>query len=615
MMSVISNVLEEVRQAFMSVFGHETDERFLNLSPTKKEFEGDYTFVVFPMVKALKSAPDKIADQLGKELVSSSELIKEYNVVKGFLNLSLTDQFWYLCLDELRDDKFAKAEARNERIVVEFSSPNTNKPLHLGHIRNILLGWSVAQIAANRGYDVVKTQIINDRGIAICKSMMAWQMFGQGATPESTATKGDHFVGQYYVAFDRAIQEEYKAWQEAEGQELYKQKSREGETIEDFFKRFKNQYFNEFSPLGRDTKKMLIKWEQGDEEVVALWRKMNGWVYEGFDVTYENLGVEFDTINYESETYLMGKDAIAKGLESGIFYQMDDGSVWIDLEDAGMDKKLVLRSDGTSVYMTQDIGTAQMRYRLHKMDSMVYVVGDEQDYHFKVLFEILKRLNEPYADGLYHLSYGMVDLPTGKMKSREGTVVDADDLIKEVIGEARKASRERGAVAHLSEKEQEAIFEKIGLAALKYFIIKVNPKKRMVFDPRESVDMQGTTGPYIQNAYVRIQSILRKAKASGHSSVEYSGKLAIGSQDKKILALMLSYPEVLDEAIQNYDPSLVANFCYALAKSFHRYYHDNVILDDDNQYLSSYRLDFARCIAEILENAMALLGIEMPEYM
>lgn len=615
MMSVISNVLEEVRQAFMSVFGHEIDERFLNLSPTKKEFEGDYTFVVFPMVKALKSAPDKIADQLGKELVSSSELIKEYNVVKGFLNLSLTDQFWYLCLDELRDDKFAKAEARNERIVVEFSSPNTNKPLHLGHIRNILLGWSVAQIAANRGYDVVKTQIINDRGIAICKSMMAWQMFGQGATPESTATKGDHFVGQYYVAFDRAIQEEYKEWQEVEGQELYKEKSKEGETMEDFFKRFKNQYFNEYSPLGRDTKKMLIKWEQGDEEVVALWRKMNGWVYEGFDVTYDNLGVEFDTINYESETYLLGKDAIAKGLESGIFYQMDDGSVWIDLEDAGMDKKLVLRSDGTSVYMTQDIGTAQMRYRLHKMDSMVYVVGDEQDYHFKVLFEILKRLNEPYADGLYHLSYGMVDLPTGKMKSREGTVVDADDLIKEVIGEARKASRERGAVAHLSEKEQEAIFEKIGLAALKYFIIKVNPKKRMVFDPQESVDMQGTTGPYIQNAYVRIQSILRKAQSSGHSSVEYRGKLAMGSQDKKILTLMLSYPEVLDEAIQNYDPSLVANFCYALAKSFHRYYHDNVILDDDNKYMSSYRLDFARCIAEILENAMALLGIEMPEYM
>jgi arginyl-tRNA synthetase len=615
MMSVISNVLEEVRQAFMSVFGHEIDERFLNLSPTKKEFEGDYTFVVFPMVKALKSAPDKIADQLGKELVSFSELIKEYNVVKGFLNLSLTDQFWYLCLDELRDDKFAKAEARNERIVVEFSSPNTNKPLHLGHIRNILLGWSVAQIAANRGYDVVKTQIINDRGIAICKSMMAWQMFGQGATPESTATKGDHFVGQYYVAFDRAIQEEYKEWQEIEGQELYKEKSKEGETMEDFFKRFKNQYFNEYSPLGRDTKKMLIKWEQGDEEVVALWRKMNGWVYEGFDVTYDNLGVEFDTINYESETYLLGKDAIAKGLESGIFYQMDDGSVWIDLEDAGMDKKLVLRSDGTSVYMTQDIGTAQMRYRLHKMDSMVYVVGDEQDYHFKVLFEILKRLNEPYADGLYHLSYGMVDLPTGKMKSREGTVVDADDLIKEVIGEARKASRERGAVAHLSEKEQEAIFEKIGLAALKYFIIKVNPKKRMVFDPQESVDMQGTTGPYIQNAYVRIQSILRKAQSSGHSSVEYRGKLAMGSQDKKILTLMLSYPEVLDEAIQNYDPSLVANFCYALAKSFHRYYHDNVILDDDNKYMSSYRLDFARCIAEILENAMALLGIEMPEYM
>lgn len=610
---MLEQLISGIERAIGEVFDHKPEKAVLTLSPTKKEFEGDYTFVVFPLVRQLKNAPDKIAAQLGEHLKSHEPLVADFNVVKGFLNLSMSDAFWKSSMAKIQDKDYYVADARGEKMMVEFSSPNTNKPLHLGHIRNILLGWSIACIAENRGYKVIKTQIINDRGIAVCKSMMAWKRFANGETPESTGKKGDHFVGEYYVKFDQALQKEYRQWQNEAGQAVYEANKKEAQSTEDFFKAFKNQYFNEYSELGQATKRMLIDWENGDEETLALWRKMNSWVYQGFNQTYDKLGVSFDKINYESETYLLGKQSVEEGLGKSIFYRLDDGSVWIDLEDAGMDKKLVLRSDGTSVYMTQDIGTAQMRYREFGIDSMVYVVGDEQDYHFKVLFEILKRLGEPYAEKLYHLSYGMVDLPTGKMKSREGTVVDADDLVEEVIAEARQSSEARGGLTELDQSQKNEIYRKIGLAALKYFIIKVNPRKRMVFDPKESVDMQGATGPYIQNAYVRIQSILRKAnkleKTGGLTNYNYE------LREKELISMLLAYSEVMDEAINSYDPSVVANYAYALAKAFHRYYHDHIIYDPENPEQTTARLELADAVAVTIKNSMNSLGIEMPQYM
>lgn len=615
-MATLSYITSDIQAAVREKYGHELDVNDIILSPTKKEFEGDYTFVVFPLVKVLKFSPAQIAEELGQCIKANSRFVEDYNVVKGFLNLQLNQAFWQQCFEELSDEKFGQAGRNGKKMMVEFSSPNTNKPLHLGHIRNILLGWSVAQIAETRGYEVVKTQVINDRGIAVCKSMMAWKLFSGGATPESQGMKGDHFVGDYYVKFDKALQKEYAEWQDSgEADAQYDTRHKDEESREAFFKRFKNDYFNLYSQIGRETKEMLLKWEEGDEETVALWKKMNNWVYSGFDKTYEALGVHFDSINYESETYLLGKESVNKGLSDGIFYSQEDGSVWVDLEDVGMDKKILLRSDGTSVYMTQDIGTAQMRYEEHAMDSMVYVVGNEQDYHFKVLFEILKRLGEPYADRLYHLSYGMVDLPSGKMKSREGTVVDADDLIKEVIDEARIASKERGAVSHLEAYKQEDIFRKIGLAALKYFIIKVNARKRMVFDPKESVDMQGTTGPYIQNAFVRIQSVLRKASQAEAVDMEGSNIYIYNEAEKELISQMIGFPEVLDEALRQYDPSHIANYAYGLAKSFHRFYHDHVIYDPENPDQSASRLELVKRISLIIEKAMSTLGIEMPDYM
>lgn len=615
-MATLSYITSDIQAAVREKYGHELDVNDIILSPTKKEFEGDYTFVVFPLVKVLKFSPAQIAEELGQCIKANSRFVEDYNVVKGFLNLQLNQAFWQQCFEELSDEKFGQAGRNGKKMMVEFSSPNTNKPLHLGHIRNILLGWSVAQIAETRGYEVVKTQVINDRGIAVCKSMMAWKLFSGGTTPESQGMKGDHFVGDYYVKFDKALQKEYAEWQDSgEADAQYDARHKDEESREAFFKRFKNDYFNLYSQIGRETKEMLLKWEEGDEETVALWKKMNNWVYSGFDKTYEALGVHFDSINYESETYLLGKESVNKGLSDGIFYRQEDGSVWVDLEDVGMDKKILLRSDGTSVYMTQDIGTAQMRYEEHAMDSMVYVVGNEQDYHFKVLFEILKRLGEPYADRLYHLSYGMVDLPSGKMKSREGTVVDADDLIKEVIDEARIASKERGAVSHLEAYKQEDIFRKIGLAALKYFIIKVNARKRMVFDPKESVDMQGTTGPYIQNAFVRIQSVLRKASQAEAVDMEGSNIYIYNEAEKELISQMIGFPEVLDEALRQYDPSHIANYAYGLAKSFHRFYHDHVIYDPENPDQSASRLELVKRISLIIEKAMSTLGIEMPDYM
>lgn len=613
-MEIMLLLKQDLKESIKTAFETEIEDNLMILNPTKKEFEGDYTFVVFPLVRTLKSSPEKIAQSIGEIIKEKSSLVSDFNVVKGFLNLSLTSDYWKEVLKSVSENQFGFIKDNGKKIMVEFSSPNTNKPLHLGHIRNILLGWSMSQIAQARGYEVIKTQIINDRGIAICKSMISWQLFGEGKTPQSTDTKGDHFVGDYYVKFEKAFQDEYKEWQNGEGKGVYSETAKEGISEEAFFKKFKNEYFNNYSKIGGQTKEMLRKWESGDEDTIALWKTMNGWVYKGFDTTYKALGVNFDTVNYESETYLLGKEIVENGLETGLFYKKEDGSVWVDLEDAGMDQKIVLRSDGTSVYITQDLGTVQMRYDKFGIDSMVYVVADEQEYHFKVLFEISKRLKQPYADQLFHLSYGMVDLTTGKMKSREGTVVDADDLVKEVYEVAKNSSEERGGLDGFEESLKDKIYHQIGLAALKYFIIKINPKKRMVFDPEASVDMQGTTGPYIQNAYVRIQSIKRKAEKVGFEKVSYEN-VEFGEMDRDILVQLTSFPDVLEEAFKKYDPSVVANYSYSLAKNFHRYYHDNVILNVDNKEMSSYRLEFADAIAQVLEKGMNLLGIEMPAYM
>lgn len=613
-MDIIKDLQGEVKAAVKSVFDFEMPEEQVIINPTKKEFEGAYTFVVFPLVKKLSKSPLDLANAIGEELLSKSDRIIAFNVIKGFLNFSLSSQVWNALLSDISSDpNFGNKESNGKKMMVEFSSPNTNKPLHLGHIRNILLGWSMSKIAEANGCEVIKTKVVNDRGIAVCKSMLAWQKTANGKTPESENVKGDHFVGQYYVAFEKLFQEEYKKWQSSEkALEVFGSSKKEEETKDSFFKRYKNKYFNNYSDIGKEAKDMLLRWEAGDEETISLWKKMNGWVYDGFNITYDKLGVQFDEITYESDTYLLGKQAVENGLESGMFYSKPDSSVWIDLEAEGMDHKLVLRSDGTSVYMTQDLGTAQVRFKKYGIDSMIYVVGDEQDYHFQVLFKILKRMGEPYADGLYHLSYGMVDLPTGKMKSREGTVVDADDLIADVIEEAKSSAMERGGLEGIDDKEKSEVFRKVGMSALKYFMIKVSPKKRMTFNPKESVDMQGTTGPYIQNAFVRISSIMRKLEGD----VKYeSGYDDIADLEKEILITLNTYPEVLSEALQKYDPSVVANYCYSLAKMYHRFYHDFRILTAETENAKQFRLTLSQSVGKVLKHGMDLLGIEMPEYM
>ena len=600
--------------ALSSIYQFDASADDVTINPTLKTFEGDYTIVLFPYVKLLKESPESIGQKVG-DFLQSSNYIKSTNTIKGFLNLVMDDSFWHEALQEITETKnYGCKPSNGQRVMVEFASPNTNKPLHLGHIRNILLGWSCSKILEANGYEVVKTQIVNDRGVAVCKSMVAWQKFGQGSTPESTGQKGDHFVGEFYVLFEIKFQEEYKAWQKTEtAKNIYTNKGKEKGIEESvFFKEYKNQYFNDYSAIGEEARNMLLRWEANDKATVDLWKQMNGWVYSGFNVTYDRLNVNFDKLYFESDTYLLGKDAIAKGIEEGVFYKKDDGSVWIDLSDVGMDQKLVLRSDGTSVYITQDIGTAQLRYKDFGCKKMIYTVADEQDYHFKVLFEIMKRLGEPYASGLYHLSYGMVDLPTGRMKSREGTVVDADDIIQEVIEEATSNSLERGEIAELSPEDQTETIRKIAMAALKFFIVKVQPKVRMIYDPKESVDMQGQTGPYIQNAYVRIKSILRKNVPSQAIAGEYSN---IAEEEKEILKLLIEYPKIIEDAGNKYDPSEVAKYCYSVAKEFHRFYHEVRILNAESPEAKAFRLNLCQDVAVVLNHAMRLLGIEMPEKM
>ncbi len=577
-----------VSKAVEALYQHSVSATDILVSATRKEFEGDYTVVVFPFTKAARKAPPAIAEELGNYLVEHVEDIEAFNIIKGFLNLVVSNSYWSKFLSEVAgQEQYGKHPDNGERVVIEYSSPNTNKPLHLGHIRNNLLGWSMSQILTTAGYDVKRVQIINDRGIHICKSMLAWQKFGNGETPESSGMKGDHLVGKYYVAYNTEEKKQKAALAEA-GKE------------------------DDEPTILTEAREMLLKWEDNDPEVRKLWEMMNGWVFSGFDTTYKRLGVSFDKLYYESQTYLLGKDAIDAGLEKKIFYTKEDGSVWIDLEDAKLDHKLVLRSDGTSVYMTQDIGTAQERFKDYKMDKSVYVVGNEQDHHFKVLFKILERLGASYADNLYHLSYGMVELPEGKMKSREGTVVDADDLMDEVVQIAKQESEERGDVADLPADRKQEVWRRIGLAALKYHMIRVSPRKTMVFDPKESVDIQGQSGPFIQYSAVRANSVLKKAGDWGGDVSAYSTP---ESQEKDLMVMIKRYPDVIQEAVKNYDPSLVGNYAYELAKSYNKFYHDIRILKAESEAAKSFRLLLTQVVSRTLESALTLLGIEVPERM
>lgn len=591
-MSVQTLIEAKVKEGFLTLYNIEIPT--VEFQATRKDFEGDITVVVFPLLRYKKGNPVQIGEDLGKFLVENVTEITNYNVVKGFLNLVIDDSFYTKFFNQITKDSsygFITPSADDSSRMVEYSSPNTNKPLHLGHVRNVLLGYSVAEILKASGKKVYKTQIINDRGIHICKSMLAWQRFGNGETPESTGLKGDKLVGNYYVKFDQ----EYKK----EIAELVASGTSEDDA--------KKQ-----APLFIEAQQMLRKWEAGDEQVVALWETMNSWVYKGFDVTYKSIGVDFDKLYYESNTYLLGKDVIDDGLKSGVFYKKEDGSVWCDLTDDGLDEKLVLRSDGTAVYMTQDIGTAIQRSKdMPDVGGMVYTVGNEQDYHFKVLFLILKKLGYSWAEQLHHLSYGMVDLPSGKMKSREGTVVDADDLMDEMTNTARTISQELGKLEGYSNEEKEELYRIIGLGALKYFILKVDPKKRILFDPKASVDFQGNTGPFIQYTYARIQSILRKA------NFDYSKEVAIDlhEKEKELIKQLELYPEVIQQAAKNYSPAVIANYTYELVKEFNSFYQNVHILGEENQDKKVFRVQLSKKVADTIKSAFNLLGIQVPERM
>ncbi len=614
MSELTKKIQEGVIRAAAELYGAELPANQAVIQPTRKDFEGDFTAVMFPLTRLARKKPEQIGEEVGQWLVEHLDEIDRYNVVKGFLNLVVADRYWTTFVQQhVADPNFGRFPATGQKVMVEYSSPNTNKPLHLGHIRNILLGWSISRILEAVGHEVIKTQIINDRGIAICRSMVAWKRWGNGATPETTGKKGDHLVGDFYVLFSKKFEEEYAAWQQTEEAErVFAERHKEGQTKEQFFKAFKNQYFNEFSELGAEAREMLRLWEAGDEETLRLWRMMNDWVLQGFEETYRKLGVSFDKTYFESDTYLLGKEIIEEGLAKGVFHK-DGKRIWIDLSNIGLGEKTIIKSDGTSTYTSQDLGTARMRYEEFGFHKMIYVVGDEQISHFQGLFEILRRLGEPYAEGLYHLAYGMVDLPTGRMKSREGTVVDADDLIEEVIAEARKHAEERGEIAELPREEQDDIVRKIGMAALKFFIIKVNPRKRMTFDPSESVDMQGQTGPYVQNAYVRIQSVLRKVDT--WDAALASAYTALQEGERELVKQVYQYPEIIETAAREYDPSHVANYAYNLARAFHKFYHDYPILKAESEEARAFRLELSRMVARVLADAMDLLGIEMPDRM
>ena len=581
--------------AVKALYGQEVPEKMVQLQKTRSEFEGSLTLVVFPFVKMAKKSPEQTAQELGEYLVANCEAISKFNVVKGFLNLSISDEAWLNLLVEIDNNDHYGEKAANEDsplVMIEYSSPNTNKPLHLGHVRNNLLGWSLAQIMQANGNKVVKTNIVNDRGIHICKSMLAWLKWGNGETPESSGKKGDHLIGDYYVAFDKHYRDEIK--------DLVAQGMDEEQAKQE-------------APLIKEAHEMLVKWENNDPEVRALWEKMNNWVYAGFDETYQKMGVSFDKIYYESQTYLKGKAKVEEGLAKGLFERHADNSVWADLTNEGLDQKLLLRSDGTSVYMTQDIGTAEMRFQDYPIDKMIYVVGNEQNYHFQVLSILLDRLGFKWGKELTHFSYGMVELPNGKMKSREGTVVDADDLMQLMVDDALKTSMELGKFDDMSEEERNEIARIVGMGALKYFILKVDARKNMLFNPEESIDFNGNTGPFIQYTYARIRSILRKAGNTGMTSI--TSTTSLSDKEVELIQKMSEYGAAVEQAGKDYSPSGIANYCYELTKVFNQFYHDYTILNEPDEQKKAVRLMLAKNVAKIIKNGMALLGIEVPERM
>lgn len=617
-MTIVETLQSAVAQAVAHLYGETFEPGKVQINTTPAEFTGDYTVVIFPFVKMAKKAPDAAGAEIGDFLQKNVLEVQGFNTIKGFLNLELGAAYWQNFLQTaLSDPHFGRQPRNGRKVMVEYSSPNTNKPLHLGHVRNCLLGWSCSQILGAVGYDVVKTQIVNDRGVAICKSMLAWQKYAGGKTPGSTGVKGDHFVGDYYVLFENKTKEEYEAWQQTDAAKtLYAEKHKPEQPEKEFFKDYKNKWFNDHSQLGAEVRDMLLCWEAGDPDTVSLWQQMNNWVYAGFDETYAKLGVAFDKLYYESDTYLLGKDIVDDGLQKGVFFRKEDGSVWVDLTDAGYDQKVVLRADGTSVYITQDLGTARMRYHDFGCEKMVYVVADEQNYHFIVLFEVLKRLGEPYSNGLHHLSYGLVELPTGRMKTREGTVVDADDLIDEVINLAWENARERDTeLTDVNPAGRADDIRKIGLGALKFYMTKVNPRKKMIFNPEESVDLQGQTGPYIQYSYVRINGLMQRVEKEGVDLTPAGNYSAFQAEEKELLKALHEYPNVVLAAAREYDPSHLANYCYNLAKSYHRFWHELSIFNADNEGAKAFRLVLSRAVGRVLKDGMGLLGIEMPEKM
>ena len=606
-MNIETRMSSAVIAAIKELYGQEVPAKMVQLQKTRSEFEGHLTLVVFPFLKISRKKPEDTATEIGQWLKTNEKCVAGYNVVKGFLNLTIAPAAWIGLLGDIHADNHYGEHAGTEDsplVMIEYSSPNTNKPLHLGHVRNNLLGWSLAQIMAANGNKVVKTNIVNDRGIHICKSMLAWQKWGNGETPESSGKKGDHLIGDYYVAFDKRYREEVKA--------LAAQYQAEGMEAEAAEKKAKDE-----APLIKEAHEMLVKWEQGDAEVRALWEKMNSWVYAGFDETYKALGVAFDKIYYESETYLEGKAKVEEGLAKGLFFRKEDNSVWADLTDEGLDQKLLLRSDGTSVYMTQDIGTADMRFKDYPIDKMIYVVGNEQNYHFQVLSILLDRLGFKWGKELVHFSYGMVELPNGKMKSREGTVVDADDLIATMIAEARQLSEDKvNKLEGISEEEKNEIARIVGMGALKYFILKVDARKNMLFNPEESIDFNGNTGPFIQYTHARIRSILRKAHAEGIDLPEtLDEQLPVNAKETELIQKMSEYAAAVEQAGKDYSPSGIANYCYELTKQFNQFYHDYSILNADTSEEKILRLVLAANVAKIIRNGMRLLGIEVPERM
>lgn len=596
-MDLEKQIISTLQQAFKELFDHQVGENEISLQPTRKEFEGTYTFVVFPYLKITKLNPEASSTQLGGFLKANCEVVEGFNVVKGFLNISIAETSWLDKFKQLYTNPFFGQLPQNgKKVMVEYSSPNTNKPLHLGHLRNNFLGFSVSEILKANGYEVIKANLVNDRGIHICKSMVAYKHFGNGETPETSHTKGDHLAGKYYVIFDK----EHKK----QTQELIQK----GYNEEDAKKN---------APIMLEAQETLRLWESGDKEVVALWKTMNSWVYEGFDVTYNKMGVDFDKFYYESDTYLLGKNIVEEGLKKGVFFKKENGSVWVDLSEEGLDEKLVLRADGTSVYITQDMGTCELKYEDFRFDKSVYVVGNEQDYHFDVLFKIMRKLGRPYGDGLYHLSYGMVDLPTGKMKSREGTVVDADDLMQEMIETAEAHTKELGKIDGFTTEQAEELYEILGMGALKYFLLKVDPKKRMLFNPQESIEFQGNTGPFIQYSHARIASILRKAEQIeiNYSAEALKGLTHLEDSERELIVILNEFDKKIQVAGEEFSPSVIAQYMFDLAKEYNRFYAELPIFNERDEKVQSFRIALSSLTAKTIRRGMQLLGIKVPDRM